>query len=98
MQRGLGPVDAVQIRDPALHALVAPILAEHVPLERVLVRPLAALRELVDKKLKGRKIIAPHEEGPPRGAKIIDLMDALKKSVREQGATKPKTRASKSGR
>ena len=42
-----------------------------------------ALRELVQKKLKGHKIKAPHEEAAPGGAKVIDLMSALKKSIGE---------------
>lgn len=40
-----------------------------------------ALRELVQKKLKGQKIRAPHEEASPGGAKVIDLMSALRKSI-----------------
>lgn len=40
-----------------------------------------ALKDLVQAKLKGRKIIAPHEETRPKGANIVDLMDALKKSI-----------------
>jgi len=43
-----------------------------------------ALRELVQKKMKGQKITAPHEEAP-RGAKVIDLMAALKKSIGDSG-------------
>jgi len=42
-----------------------------------------ALRELVDKKLKGQKIKAPHEEAAPGSAKVIDLMSALRKSIGE---------------
>jgi DNA end-binding protein Ku len=45
-----------------------------------------ALRELVQKKLKGQKIRAPHEEVSPGGAKVIDLMAALRKSI---GGDKP---------
>jgi len=45
-----------------------------------------ALRELVQKKLKGQKIRAPHEEVSPGGAKVIDLMSALRKSI---GGDKP---------
>ena len=41
-----------------------------------------ALRELVEKKMKGQKIIAAHEEAAPRG-KVFDLMAALKKSIGE---------------
>ena len=49
-----------------------------------------ALRELVQKKLKGHKIKAPHEEASPGGAKVIDLMSALKKSIGE-GSGKAKS-------
>ena len=49
------------------------------------------LKELVDKKTKGQKIIAPHEEAAPRG-KVVDLMAALKKSISD-APTKPKVRA-----
>jgi DNA end-binding protein Ku len=48
-----------------------------------------ALRELVQKKMKGQKITAPHEEAP-RGAKVIDLMAALKKSIGDGGKSKAK--------
>ena len=44
-----------------------------------------ALRELVEKKMQGQKIIAPHEEAAPRG-KVVDLMAALKKSIGEAPA------------
>ena len=40
-----------------------------------------ALHELVQDKLKGRKIIAPHEDARPKGANVVDLMEALKRSV-----------------
>jgi DNA end-binding protein Ku len=40
-----------------------------------------ALRELVQDKLKGRKIIAPREEARPAGSNVVDLMEALKRSV-----------------
>ncbi len=49
-----------------------------------------ALRELVQKKLKGHKIKAPHEEAAPGGAKVIDLMSALKKSIGEGSGGKAK--------
>ncbi len=43
-----------------------------------------ALRELIDAKLENR---APHEiEEPQLGGKVIDLMEALKRSVRERQA------------
>src|SRR5205085_5436511 len=49
-----------------------------------------ALKELIDKKMKGQKIIAPHEETEPRG-KVVDLMAALKKSLGEP-PEKPKVK------
>lgn len=49
-----------------------------------------ALRELVNKKMKGQKIKAPHEEAAPGSAKIIDLMSALRKSIGESGGGKQK--------
>ena len=57
----------------------------------------SALKELVKDKLKGRKIIAPSEDERPKGANVIDLMEALKKSVGQSGkaATKPKTAKAK---
>jgi DNA end-binding protein Ku len=51
-----------------------------------------ALRALVNKKMKGQKVIAPHEEVAPGGAKVIDLMAALRKSIGEGGKAKPKTK------
>jgi DNA end-binding protein Ku len=50
-----------------------------------------ALRELVNKKMKGQKITTPHEEAP-RGAKVIDLMAALRKSIGDGGKAKPKAK------
>ena len=44
-----------------------------------------ALRELIQEKLKGHPIVAPHEEARPKGRNVVDLMEALKKSVAEQG-------------
>ena len=54
-----------------------------------------ALRELVNKKMKGQKILAPHEETAP-SAKVIDLMAALRKSIGE-GKVKPKSKGGGSG-
>jgi len=52
----------------------------------------SALRELVQDKLKGRKIIAPREEARPTGTNVVDLMEALKRSVRQSApAAKPKS-------
>lgn len=56
-----------------------------------------ALRDLVRKKMKGQKIVAPHEEGAP-GAKVIDLMAALRKSIGEGGKTKAKAKGNANGR
>ncbi len=52
-----------------------------------------ALRELVNKKMKGQKVVAPHEEVAPGGGKVIDLMAALRKSIGEGGKAKPKAKA-----
>ena len=41
-----------------------------------------ALKELVEKKMKGIKIEAPRERGEP--TKVINLMDALRRSVRSE--------------
>ncbi len=46
----------------------------------------AALKELVQEKLKGRKIVA-HEEARPTGANVVDLMEALKRSIGQPSAT-----------
>jgi DNA end-binding protein Ku len=51
----------------------------------------AALKQLVQDKIKGHKIIAPHEGGAPRMSNVIDLMEALKKSVGDTG--KPSVKA-----
>jgi DNA end-binding protein Ku len=51
-----------------------------------------ALRALVNKKMKGQKVVAPHEEVAPGGGKVIDLMAALRKSIGE-GKAKPKAKA-----
>ena len=56
-----------------------------------------ALRELVNKKMKGQKVVAPHEEVAPGGGKVIDLMAALRKSIGEGGKTKPKAKAKGAG-
>lgn len=50
-----------------------------------------ALKALVQDKLKGRKIVA-HEQDRPKGGNIVDLMEALKKSV---GAAPAKAGSSK---
>ncbi len=40
-----------------------------------------ALKALVKDKLKGHKIVAPQEDARPSGPNVVDLMEALKKSV-----------------
>jgi DNA end-binding protein Ku len=40
-----------------------------------------ALKDLVQKKMKGRKIVAPEEQERPKGANVVDLMEALKRSI-----------------
>jgi DNA end-binding protein Ku len=50
-----------------------------------------ALHELIDAKLKN--IPLPKEEKPTRGAKVIDLMDALRRSVNTPAPKKPVGRA-----
>ncbi len=57
-----------------------------------------ALRELVQQKMRGRKIIAPHEEATKGGAKVVDLMAALKKSIAEGKRSKPAAKAKSSTR
>jgi DNA end-binding protein Ku len=52
-----------------------------------------ALRELIDEKLKGKKIISAPEAAKPSSGNVVNLMDALRKSL---GETKTgKTRTSK---
>ena len=48
-----------------------------------------ALKVLVQQKMKGAKVIAPEEEGRPSGANVVDLMEALKRSVGQPGKGKP---------
>jgi DNA end-binding protein Ku len=48
-----------------------------------------ALRELVQDKLKGRKIVATQEERP-QGSNVVDLMDALKRSIGQTAPAKRK--------
>ncbi len=55
----------------------------------------AALRELIDAKIEHQPI--PQEEKAPKRAKVINLMDALRKSVGEQGGASG-SRGAKSSR
>jgi len=53
----------------------------------------AALKALVEKKSKGLKIEAPKEQAP---AKVINLMDALRRSVKEERQPARKQQAKRS--
>ncbi|HET7383148.1 MAG TPA: Ku protein [Pseudolabrys sp.] len=53
----------------------------------------AALKELIEKKSKGIKIEAPRERAP---AKVINLMDALRRSVKEERQPGRKQQAKRS--
>src|SRR5690625_4428078 len=54
-----------------------------------------ALEELVQAKLKGRKAISIEEEAPePQGGEVVDLMEALKKSLGKKGDGKSKSTGS----
>src|SRR5947209_20138068 len=45
------------------------------------------LREIIDAKIEGREIVAPEVEAPP---KVVNLMDALRKSLDSISASKKK--------
>src|ERR671918_1034640 len=48
------------------------------------------LREIIDAKIEGREVVAPEVEAPP---KVVNLMDALRKSLDSISATAKKTTA-----
>jgi DNA end-binding protein Ku len=48
------------------------------------------LREIIDAKIEGREIVAPEIEAPP---KVVNLMDALRKSLDSIGSTRKKSAA-----
>jgi len=53
-----------------------------------------ALKELIEKKRKGKTITAEEEETPKRGgSNVIDLMAALKKSIEKAGSAKAPAKA-----
>jgi DNA end-binding protein Ku len=47
------------------------------------------LNELVQEKAKGKKIVIKAEEERPKGANVVDLMDALRKSVKGDKKAEP---------
>lgn len=55
------------------------------------------LKRLLQDKLKGRKIVAPHEEARPTGTNVVDLMEALRRSV-GTGGTPPTRSKPRAGR
>jgi DNA end-binding protein Ku len=48
-----------------------------------------ALKALVQQKMKGAKVVAPGAEDRPSGANVVDLMEALKRSVGQPPKAKP---------
>src|SRR5712691_9656306 len=54
----------------------------------------AGLREIIDAKIEGREIVAVEEEAPP---KVVNLMDALRKSLDSISASKKKPAAIDAG-
>lgn len=53
-----------------------------------------ALKELVDEKAKGRKVVSTKDEDIPASADVIDLMEALKKSVSDKAKKAARGKAS----
>jgi len=49
-----------------------------------------ALREMIDAKAKQRKPVEVEEEGPSGGGKVIDLVEALRRSVKSAEAPAPR--------
>jgi len=54
-----------------------------------------ALRKLVEKKAKGREVVTTPHADIPRSAEVIDLMEALKKSVSEKSKEAKTTKSSR---
>lgn len=56
------------------------------------------LQELVQQKAKGKKLVVKSDEERPKGANVVDLMEALKKSVKgDKAAGKPTPPVKKGG-
>jgi DNA end-binding protein Ku len=55
----------------------------------------AKLRDLVESKRKGKKIISQVESPRRLGGNVVDLMDALRQSVEGKATTKAKTKSMK---
>ena len=53
-----------------------------------------ALRQLVEAKVKKRKPVAIDESTPDEGGKVIDLVDALKRSVKDSSGSRSRRKAS----
>ena len=45
-----------------------------------------ALKALIQQKMKGKKVVAPDDESRSAGANVVDLMEALKRSVDQKSA------------
>lgn len=56
------------------------------------------LHELVQQKSKGKKLVVKSEEERPKGANVVDLMEALKKSVKGDKSAGKTPPAKKGGR
>lgn len=56
-----------------------------------------ALKALVKQKMKGGTVLAPEEEARPSGANVVDLMEALKRSVGQTDKPGRKNAAPESG-
>ena len=50
----------------------------------------AGLRDIIDAKIEGREIVAPEVEAPP---KVVNLMEALRKSLDSISTTKKRAAA-----
>jgi DNA end-binding protein Ku len=58
-------------------------------------RYIEALRDLIERKMKGQTIHAEEEKAPARGGNVIDLMAALKRSIERPGEQTGKGAAKK---